>query len=329
MNIDQLIRDADPALCRTVPGPDSPVARQSFERVLAAGQARSRIRRPALTIPVAKQGSWLSGVRGKAIIGTALAAAGAAAAATVIAMPSSPAGLPSPPAGSMAPAPPTLTAATVLDQAAQAAGSQPGWPNAQYWYTDAQYWCSGQLYTAKAWLPRHGNGVLEKTGPKNGPSVCNGNITVPISGQYIFGLYTWSQLYRLPTDPAKLKPKLIADFGQGSGQALFEDVENLLTDTPAPPALLEALFKIDASIPGVKVKGYYIDWLGRSGTALQLGRTTIVVDPANGVVLDETNDGTSVAYVTQGPATTEPKLARSGAAPGGWVVRQAYAGAPG
>jgi hypothetical protein len=310
MNIDQLIQDADPAVGAKVPGPDSPLARQSFERVLAAGQIRSRIRHPALTIPVAKQGSWLSGVHGKAIIGTAVAAAGAAAAATVIAMPSPPAGSPSPPAGSMAPAAPTLTAATVLDHAAQAAGSQPGWPNAQYWYTEAQYWCSGQLYTAKAWLPRHGKGVLEKTGPKNGPSVCNGNITVPISGEYIFGLYTWSQLYMLPTNPAKLKPKLIADFGQGSGQALFEDVENLLTDTPAPPALLEALFKIEASIPGVKVKGYYTDWLGRTGTALQLGRTTMVVDPANGVVLDEINYGTAVTYVTQGPATSEPKPAR-------------------
>jgi hypothetical protein len=306
MNIDQLIQHADPAVGAKVPGPDSPLAQQSFERVLAASRTRSRIRRPALAIPVAKQGSWLSGVHRKAIISTAVAAAGVAAAATVIAMPSSPEGS----APTMAPAPPTLTAVTVLDQAAQAAGSQPGWPNAQYWYTEDEYTCGGQLYTAKAWLPRHGNGVLEKTGPKNGGSLCDGNITVPISGQYIFGLYSWSQLYTLPTDPAKLKPKLIADFGQGSGQALFEDVENLLTDTPAPPALLKALFKIEASIPGVKVKGYYTDSLGRTGTALQLGRTMMVVDPANGVVLDETNDGTAVTYVTQGPTTTEPRPTR-------------------
>jgi hypothetical protein len=301
VNIDQLIQDADPAVGAKVPGPDSPSARQSFERALAAGQARPRIR-PALAIPVTRPG-WLSRVHGKAVIAAAVAAAGAVAAATVAAMPSSPAV----PAPTMAPAPPTLTAATVLDQAARAAGSQPGWPNAQYWYTEDQYWCGGQLYTAKAWLPRHGSGVIEKTGPKNGPAVCNGNITVPISGQYIFGLYSWSQLYALPTDPAKLKPILIAAFGQGSGQAFFQDVENLLTDTPAPPALLEALFEIDASIPGVKVRGYYTDWLGRTGTALQLGPTTMVVDAANGVVLDETNYGTSVTYVTQGPATTEPK----------------------
>jgi hypothetical protein len=312
MNIDQVIQDADPAIGAKVPGPDSPVARQSFERVLAAGQTRSRIPHVGLTIAVAKQGSLLRGTRGKALIGAAVAAVGAAAAATVIAMPSSPAVTVSmaPAVPTMMPAPATLTAAAVLDQAAQAAGSQPGWPNAQYWYTEAQYWCGGRLYTAKAWLPRHGNGVLEKTGPNNGPAVCNGNVTVPISGKYIFGLYTWSQLYALPTDPAKLKPKLIADFGQGSGQALFEDVEDLLTDTPAPPALLEALFKIDASIPGVKVVGDYTDSLGRTGTAIQLGRVTMVVDPANGVVLDETNYGTAVTFVTQGPATTEPKPTR-------------------
>jgi hypothetical protein len=302
MNIDQLIRDADPAVGAKVPRPDSPIARQSFERVLAAGQTRPRVRHPALTIPVAEQVSWLRGARAKAIIGTAVAA-GAAAAATVMAMPSSP-------AGSMAPAPTSLTAATVLDQAARAAGSRTGWPNAQYWYSEDQYTCGGRLYTAKVWLSRHGNGVLEKTGPKNGGSLCNGGITAPIIGSNMFGPYTWSQLYTLPTDPAKLKPKLIADFGQGSGQALFEDVEILLTDTPAPPAVLEALFKVDASIPGVKVVGDYTDSLGRTGTALQLGRVTMVVDPANGAVIDETNYGTAVTYVTQGPVTTEPKPTR-------------------
>jgi hypothetical protein len=306
MNIDQLIQDADPVVGAKVPEPDSLAVRQSFERVLATDQTRFRSHHPALTIPVAKHGSWLSGVPGKAVIATAVAAAGTAAAAAVITMPSSPA-VRTP---TMAAAPPTLTAATVLDRAAQAAGSQHGWPNAKYWYTETQYWCAGQLYTAKAWLSRRGNGVLEKTGPRNGPYLCNGNITVPLNASNIFGPYTWSQLYTLPTDPAKLKPKLIAAFGQGSRQALFEGVESLLTQTPAPPALLEALFKIDAGIPGVKVKGYYTDWLGRTGTALQLGPTMMVVDPANGEVLDETNDGTPSTYVTQGPATTEPRPAR-------------------
>ncbi len=256
-----------------------------------------------------KPDSWRSGVRAKALIGAAVAA-GAAAAATVIAMPSSPAGSFARPAVI---APTTLTAATVLDQAAQAAGSRAEWPNAQYWYSEDKYMCGGQLYTDKSWLWRHGNGVVEKTGPKNNTdSVCSSDLfTVPLIDSYKFGPYTWSQLYTLPTDPATLKPKLIADFGQGGGPTLFEDVEFVLVDTPAPPAVRAALFKVDASIPGVKVVGRFTDPLGRTGIALRIGRSTIVVDPASGAVIDDTEGGSTVMYVTQGPATSEPKLAGS------------------
>jgi hypothetical protein len=264
-----------------------------------------------------KQGGWLRGARAKALIGITVAAAGAAAAATVIAMPSSPAGSSGGPAVSvprapaMAPAPATLTAAAVLERAAHAAGSRPGWPNAQYWYVEDQYTCGGQLYTARVWLSRHGNGVMEKTGPTTGEPVCSaGPFTALLNDSNMFGPYTWSQLYTLPTDPAKLKPKLMADFTPPDRQALFEDVEILLVDSPAPPAVLEALFKVDASIPGVKVVGDYTDPLGRTGTAIQLGRVMMVVDPANGVVLDDTDYGTAVMFITQGPATSEPKLAR-------------------
>ena len=258
-----------------------------------------------------KPGSWLSGVRAKALIGTAVAAAGAAAAVSVIAMPSSPAGPAGSTSGPMLIAPTTLTAATVLDQAARAAGSQAGWPDAQYWYSEDKYMCGGQLYTDKTWLWRHGNGVVEKTGPENNPDpVCGSDLfTAPIIDSYMFGPYTWSQLDALPTDPDELKPKLIADFGQG-GQTLFEDVEFVLVGTPAPPAVLEALFEVAASIPGVKVIGRYTDPFGRSGIALQLGRQTMVVDPTSGMVLDETDGGPTgwVMYVSQGPATSEPRL---------------------
>ena len=306
MNIDQLIADADPAAGADVPGPDSPVARQSFERVLATGQPGSRMSHPA-TIPAAKQGSRLNGARGRAIIGTAAAVAGAAAAATIVAMPSSPAR-----SAPTKAAPATLTATTVLDKAAQAAGSRTGWPNAQYWYIESQYMCGGQLYTDKDWLSRHGSGVAEKSGPKNGALRCSGGLfTVPILGGNMFGPYNSSQLYRLTTDPAKLKSKLMADFQRPGQQALFEGVEVLLVDTPAPPAVLEALFKVDASIPGVEVAGQYTDSLGRTGTALELGGITMVVNPATGVVLDDTDSGSpTVMFVTQGPVTTEPKPAR-------------------
>ena len=267
-----------------------------------------------------KRMSWRGGLRAKALIGTAVAAAGAAAAVTMIAMPSSsPAGsaglsAKAPVAPTMAPAPATLTAATVLDQAAQAAGSQPGWPNARYWYSEDQYRCGGQLYTDKDWLSRDGQGVVEKTGPKNGGAQCSGDLfTAPILGDDTFGPYTWSQLFTLPTNPAKLEPKLAADFQDTSQGALFQDVMILLTDTPAPPAVREALFKVAAGIPGVKVTGNYTDSLGRTGTALEFELVTTVVDPANGLVLDQSwvqPSPSTVMYVTEGPAASEPKLAK-------------------
>ncbi|HEY6479011.1 MAG TPA: CU044_5270 family protein, partial [Streptosporangiaceae bacterium] len=239
-----------------------------------------------------------------------------AAAATVIAMPSSPAGRPAGPAVTV-PSAPVMASAVVLNQAAQAAGSQPGWPNAQYWYSEDKYPCGGQLYTDRVWLSRHGNGVVEKTGPKDiRDSSCGADLfTAPIIDSGTFGPYTWSQLYRLPTDPAELKPKLIADFPSPDQQSLFEDAEILLVDTPAPPAVRAALFQVEASIPGVRVTGHYTDSLGRTGTVLRLGRSTMVVDPASGAVLDETDSGSTVMYVTQGPATSEPKLSRSGTSP--------------
>jgi hypothetical protein len=199
-----------------------------------------------------KPASRLSGLRAKALVGTAVAAAAAAAATAVIALPSSPGATApmAPVAPTMASAPDTLTAATVLDQAARAAGSQPGWPNARYWYVEDQYVCGGQLYTDKTWLSRYGSGVVEKTGPKNGGSPCSDDLfTAPESGIGVntFGPYTWSQLYTLPTDPAKLGPKLMADSQdtvyqhpvtaaqwERQGDSFQYVMMNLLTDTPAP-----------------------------------------------------------------------------------------------
>jgi hypothetical protein len=92
-----------------------------------------------------------------------------------------------------------------------------------------------------------------------------------------------------------------------------------LTDTPAPPALREALFKVAASIHGVKVRGHYTDSLGRTGTALQFGRWSMVVDPANGLILDENPDtgSSTIMFITQGPVTSEPNLARRRGGRGG------------
>lgn len=87
--------------------------------------------------------------------------------------------------------------------------------------------------------------------------------------------------------------------------------EFVLVDTPAPQAVRAALFKVEASIPGVTVVGRYTDPLGRTGIALRLGRSTIVVNPVGGAVIDDIESGSAVMYVTQGPVGSEPKLAGS------------------
>jgi hypothetical protein len=207
------------------------------------------------------------------------------------------------------------TAAQLLDEAAAAAGSQPGWPDASYWYTesaDTSLLTGATTYSAN-WSDRHGNGVTASGStpipeqsaslPGSGglPPGSKAVSAIPVAGDSTpFYGYTWAQLYALPTsDTAALESDLMTagdiHFGpkapgvQGSwtGQEdLFNLITNLLSGTPAPPALREALYKVAATIPGVTVKGTYTDSLGRTGTALQLGPMTAVIDPATGQYLD-------------------------------------------
>jgi len=207
------------------------------------------------------------------------------------------------------------TAAQLLDEAATAAGSQQGWPNASYWYTESE---DTSLLTGKSgysanWSDRHGNGVTawgsapipeqstsipSSSGPPGGSKAAR---AIPVVGDSApFYGYTWSQLYALPTNnTAELEsdlmttagihfgPKAPGVKGSWTGQEdLFELITNMLSGTPAPPALREALYKVAATIPGVTVKGTYTDPLGRTGTALQLGPMTAVIDPTTGQYLD-------------------------------------------
>jgi len=265
-------------------------------------------------------GGGLSGWRGKALAGaTAVAAAAAAALVTVIATPAQHAGAPA----AVSPVPPVArihvgfsapatdaTAAQLLDEAATAAGSQQGWPDARYWFAQSQNTnlLSGQGSYSSSWIARDGNGVGARAGapiPEQATSVPrakDGETAYPViaDGVPAFYGFSWAQLYALPVnDTAALEsdlmsagqitfgPKAPGLSGSWTGQEdLFELVMNLLSGTPASPALREALYKVAATIPGVTVKGTYTDSLGRTGTALRLGIMTMVIDPATGQFLD-------------------------------------------
>lgn len=216
-----------------------------------------------------------------------------------------------------------LTAAVVLRNAARAAGEQPGgWPTAAYWNVTSVYERDGKTYHRDIWIAHHGTGVLEDDG-------VFGNMNpAPLDRESTIGgtSLTWDQLYALPTDPAKLEPILQSEIkGQGPNPTaeLYTTVGDLLRESPAPPALREALYEVAASIPGVKLVGNYKDALGRTGAAVERDGETLVIDPSNGRLLADiqgdptkaiscgggcTEYGAAYMYESESPATSAPAV---------------------
>ena len=195
----------------------------------------------------------------------------------------------------------SLMAATVLRNAGTAAGEQPGgWPNAAYWHVTSVYESGGKFYHRDIWIAHHGNSVLEDDG-------VFGTMTPTSLGPDGFdaggtGL-TWDQLYALPTDPAKLEPVLQSDTkgaGPNPTAELYTAVGDLLRETPAPPALREALYEVAAGIPGVKLVGHYKDALGRTGTAVERDGEILVVNPNSGQLLADLQGNPINASTTPG-----------------------------
>jgi hypothetical protein len=348
-------------------------ARAALDAAIAGASAQRTAphRQPGATLGRSQTRRWLGSLRGKTIIGVAGVAA-AAAVATMIVLPSSsphsgtrladPAPSATAKASKSHPAQRTpgpvnanVTAAYVLHEAAKAAGSQSGgWPNARYWFVKSAYTCGGKTYYNSIWISRYRDGITENTGPATSNPLCKPSGATIVGGPDNFGVtekgLTWSQLYALPTSPARLERLLIAESGitfspdstshmVWTGEELFfQDIMGLLGGTPAPPALREALYEVAARIPGVKVKGDYTDSLGRTGTVLQLGIMTMVVNPGDGQLLDEiwrqgpaptvcgdagpghhvrcfkakVSPGSDTEYISQGPASTEPTAPAGG-----------------
>ena len=217
-----------------------------------------------------------------------------------------------------------LMAAVVLRNAGKAAGEQPGgWPDAAYWQVTSSYERAGKIYHRDIWIAHHGNSVLEDDG-------VFGHMTPTSLGPNVFPVggtsLTWDQLYALPADPAQLEPVLRSDI-KGAGPSptaeLYTVVGDLLRESPAPPALRQALYEVAANIPGVKLVGHYKDALGRTGTAVERDGETLVIDPANGQLLADilgnpktgiscgngcVEYGAAYMYVSEGPAASAPAV---------------------
>jgi hypothetical protein len=200
-------------------------------------------------------------------------------------------------------------AATVLRNAGTAAGAQQGgWPDAAYWDATSVYQRDGKTYHREIWVSHHGISVLRDGGAPGGGVLPLGPGEFPAGGTTL----TWDELYALPTDPAQLTATLNADIkgaGPNPQSELFTIVGDLLRESPAPPALRRALYDVAAGIPGVHLTGQVTDMLGRTGTGVARDGETLVIDPANGKLLADTEDGWTSAYVRQGPANSAPTAA--------------------
>ncbi len=104
----------------------------------------------------------------------------------------------------------------------------------------------------------------------------------------------WEGLFSLPTEPARLDELLrrsAAESGADADALAFQAVGDL-AETPAPPALLAAVYRVAAMLPGVRLVGATRDAAGRravaverDGTASGTGVTRYLVDRRTGRLL--------------------------------------------
>lgn len=118
----------------------------------------------------------------------------------------------------------------------------------------------------------------------------------PAPGPWRYSLGTrslsWAQIDKeLPADPAVLRGLLAsyADPGEERSEAVFDTIGDLLV-SPASPEVRQALYRVAAGLPGVRLVGTVTDGIGRTGTAVERGdgRSTVryIIDPSSGELLE-------------------------------------------
>jgi hypothetical protein len=276
MNIESVIRDANPVNSADLPGADAPEARRLLHGImqLPASEhwsARPRRRPRGLVLTVAA--------------GAATAAAGATALALGLL----------PGAASGHPQAATVAALYKLSRVAarQSAAGPPG--PGQFQYTSSVginqactaarlYFCVNYREQREIWIGADGSGRIRETASDPAfPSAKDRHNWIALGKPKLltgpsddhFGPGGLSDgpvdLSKLPTDPAQLAALISSRKIEGGPPGPAEDfvqVGDLLRESDASPALRAALFKVAAGIPGVKLLGTVTDSDGRPGIAI-------------------------------------------------------------
>lgn len=197
-----------------------------------------------------------------------------------------------------------LVAATSAQRAPAASGS--------YWYVRTRAkWNDNTLTDVETWTKRDGE-TWQRT-QKTGNKLIYLPAPPPSStvlGPFFLGgqKMTVSQIENLPTDPTALTTWIVtnaaAHGGKSGGPApdaarqredVFESLDSLLSQLPAPPAVRAAAFRALAALPGVTALGPIGGGQGIRFTTIGGAPATLVIDPATGQVRATnyfvTNDG--------------------------------------
>lgn len=299
MNLDDLLEGT-----RDVAGPSDCTRRLALEQTTAASQA---------SVDRIVQLSHMRRRRRRLARVVAIGAAAAAVAIAVVRLDGSPAEPPraAPPAQTVE----FTTASQVLTAAGEAAGeTSVDASTAKYWRIESEYQQDDNPVSRRIFWKGHTSpGYLYDEGFGRTGLTKMPKATFSFDGQ---NSLTWDELTHLMTSPEELVALMRTATGgfteeRGPDYYAFEQLTELLGESPAPPALRKALWKAAALLDGTSNDGPTTDALGRSGYAISRtgSGTTYVVAPDTGELLEyrivPIAPATSTyrhTYISRGPA---------------------------
>lgn len=208
------------------------------------------------------------------------------------------------------------TASQVLTAAAASAGAEEDLSSAKYWRVESQYQQDDDPVSRRIFWQGHTSpGYLYDEGFGDDRLTKMPKASFSFDGQKSL---TWEELTQLTSSPEELVARLRTATGgftkeRGPDYYAFEQLTELLGESPAPPVVRKALWKAAALLEGTSNEGLTTDALGRSGYAISRAGsgTTYIVAPDTGELLEyrirplaPATSTYRLTYVSRGPADT-------------------------